>query len=154
MATGSRGIHVWVPLQRRHDFDYVRSFARDLATLMETRHPELVTTQQRKQKRGGRILIDVMRNAYAQTAVPPYAVRASGEAPVATPLRWEELSDSRLRSDGWTVQTLFRRLARRDDPWRGMGSQARTLTRARKRLDRMAEATGEASSRSRRSNRG
>jgi len=140
MTTGSRGIHVWVPLKRRHDFGYVRSFARDVAGVMEVRHPDLVTTQQRKRKRGQRILVDVMRNSYAQTAVPPYAVRPRGKAPVATPLRWEELSSSRLRPDRWTVRNLFRRLAGREDPWRGMDSQARTLTRARDRLDRLADA--------------
>jgi bifunctional non-homologous end joining protein LigD len=138
MTTGSRGIHVWVPLKRRHDFDYVRSFARDVARLMERRDPELVTTEQRKRKRGGRILIDVMRNAYAQTAVPPYAVRPHPKAPVATPIPWEELSDSRLRPDRWTVRNVFSRLARRDDPWREMSSRARTLTRARERLARLA----------------
>jgi bifunctional non-homologous end joining protein LigD len=142
MTTGSRGIHIWVPLERRHGFDEVRAFAREVAAVIEARHPNLVTTEQRKQKRRGRVLIDVMRNAYAQTAVPPYAVRPRGQGPVATPLRWEELSDSRLQPDRWTVSNLFRRLARREDPWRGMSSQARSLTRARQRLHRVPKSGG------------
>ena len=135
MTTGSRGIHVWVPLQRRASFDDAREFSRRVARLLERRHPDLVTTQQRKQKRGGRILIDVMRNAYAQTAVPPYAVRPRSQAPVATPLEWEELSDSRLRPDRWNARNLFRRLSRKGDPWSEIESHAAALGVASRRLD-------------------
>jgi bifunctional non-homologous end joining protein LigD len=135
MTTGSRGIHVWVPLQRRASFDEARDFARRVARLLERRHPELATTQQRKAKRKGRILIDVMRNAYAQTAVPPYAVRPRAEAPVATPLEWEELSDSRLRPDRWTIRNMLRRVSRKGDPWREIGSHAAPLAAASRRVD-------------------
>jgi bifunctional non-homologous end joining protein LigD len=90
-VTGSKGIHVWTPLRRRATFADVRPFARAVAELLTARHPEELTLEFRKSERGGRILVDVMRNAYAQTAVPPYAVRPLPGAPVATPLRWDEL---------------------------------------------------------------
>jgi bifunctional non-homologous end joining protein LigD len=134
MATGSRGLHVWAPLRRGEDFDEVREFARGAARLLAARHPDELTTEARKAKRGDRILLDVARNAYAQTAVPPYAVRPRPGAPVATPLEWKELSDSRLRPDRWTVKNLFRRLASKGDPWAGIGSHARGLAGPRKRL--------------------
>jgi len=76
-----------------------------------------------------------MRNAYAQTAVPPYAVRPLPGAPVATPIEWDELSDSRLRPDRWTVKTVMRRLDSKGDPWADIASFARGLSRARKQLD-------------------
>ena len=110
MTTGSRGYHVLVPLQRRLGFDDVRTFARDLAAVALRREPKLFTTEQRKAKRAGRVLIDVARNAYAQTAVAPYAVRARPGAPVATPLHWEELAESRTRADRWTLETIPGRL--------------------------------------------
>ena len=135
MATGSRGLHVWTPLRREGDFDEVKAFARDAARLLASRHPDELTTEARKAKRGDRILLDVARNAYAQTAVPPYAVRARAGAPVATPLEWKELSDSRLRPDRFTVRNLFRRLASKGDPWAEMGSHARGLAGPRKRLE-------------------
>jgi bifunctional non-homologous end joining protein LigD len=135
MATGSRGLHVWTPLRREADFDEVKAFARDAARLLASRHPDELTTEARKAKRGDRILLDVARNAYAQTAVPPYAVRARAGAPVATPLEWKELSDSRLRPDRFTVRNLFRRLASKGDPWAEMGSHARGLAGPRKRLE-------------------
>jgi bifunctional non-homologous end joining protein LigD len=134
-VTGSKGIHVWTPLRRRATFADVRPFARDLAELLVRRDPEALTTEFRKAERGGRILVDVMRNAYAQTAVPPYAVRPRPGAPVATPIEWDELSDSKLRPDRWTVKTVLRRLSVKGDPWADMKSFARGLSRARKRLD-------------------
>jgi bifunctional non-homologous end joining protein LigD len=134
-VTGSKGIHVWTPLRRRATFEDVRPLARDLAELLVARHPDELTTEFRKAERGGRILVDVMRNAYAQTAVPPYAVRPRPGAPVATPIEWDELSDSKLRPDRWTVKTVLRRLGAKGDPWSDIASFARGLSRARKRLD-------------------
>jgi bifunctional non-homologous end joining protein LigD len=139
MATGSRGLHVWVPIRRRSGFDEVRAFARDVARHLAELHPRHLTVEQRKAKREGRILIDVLRNGYAQTAVPPYAVRARSQAPVATPLQWDELSDSKLRPDRWTIRSLPRRLARRGDPWAGIARSARSLERSREKLDRLVE---------------
>jgi len=138
-VTGSKGIHVWTPLRRRATFEDVRPFARAVAELLAARHPDELTLEFRKSERGGRILIDVMRNAYAQTSVPPYAVRPLPGAPVATPISWDELSDSKLRADRWTVKKVLRRLAAKGDPWADIASFARGLTRAGKRLDRLVD---------------
>ena len=137
MTTGSRGVHVWVPLRRQARFDEVRSFARDVARVMVQRAPDQLTLEARKQKRAGRILIDIMRDAYAQTAVSPYAVRPRPGAPVATPLRWRELSDSSLRPDKFTLRNIDRRLARVGDPWEDIARHARALGPARRRLDEL-----------------
>jgi bifunctional non-homologous end joining protein LigD len=134
-VTGSKGIHVWAPLRRRAHFDETRELSRRAARVLAERHPDELTTEFRKEKRDGRILVDVMRNGYAQTAVPPYAVRPRPGAPVATPIEWEELSDARLRPDRWTVKTVLRRLAARGDPWAEMQSYARGIARARRRVD-------------------
>jgi bifunctional non-homologous end joining protein LigD len=134
-VTGSKGIHVWTPVRRRADFEEVKGFVDALAGLLAARHPDELTTEFRKAERGGRILVDVLRNRYAQTAVPPYAVRARPGAPVATPIAWDELSSSRLRPDGWTVRTLPRRLGAKGDPWEGMQQHARGLSGPAKRLN-------------------
>jgi bifunctional non-homologous end joining protein LigD len=135
MTTGSRGYHVVVALQRRADFATTRDFAHALAKLAAAREPRLFTNEQRKAKREGRILIDVMRNAYAQTSVAPYAVRARPNAPVATPLHWEELEDPKTTADRWTLASVPRRLQRDSDPWQAIAASAQTLTRARRALD-------------------
>jgi bifunctional non-homologous end joining protein LigD len=134
MTTGSRGLHVVVPLDRRWVFDRVREFARDAAALLARRNPDRLTTEHRKAKRGDRVFLDAGRNAYAQTVVAPYAVRALDGAPVATPLDWEELA--RLQDAGrYTLRNLFRRLARKGDPWRGIHRHAQSLVLPRRRLD-------------------
>jgi bifunctional non-homologous end joining protein LigD len=134
MTTGSRGYHVVVPLQRRLDFDAVREFARGVAELAAARHPEVFTIEQRKAKREGKILIDVQRNAYAHTSVAPYAVRAYPEAPVATPLFWDELDDKATHPRRWTVDSVPGRLEADGDPWQSLERGAQSLTRARKLL--------------------
>jgi bifunctional non-homologous end joining protein LigD len=136
-VTGSKGIHVWTPLRRRATFEDVRPFARAVAEVLVQRYPDDLTLEFHKSERGGRILVDVMRNAYAQTTVPPYAVRPRPGAPIATPIEWDELSDSKLRSDRWTVKNALRRLAAKGDPWTDINSYARGLARASKRLERL-----------------
>lgn len=135
-TTGSRGYHVLVPLRRAKDFDDVRRFARDVAEVLVERHPELLTLEARKDKRGDRVLVDVQRNGYGQTAVPAYAVRARPGAPVSTPIAWDELS--RVRPDQFTVRTVGRRLTRTNDPWREVGRTRQGLAEPARRLRRIA----------------
>jgi bifunctional non-homologous end joining protein LigD len=130
MTTGSRGYHVAVALRRRWEFDAVREFARGLAELATAREPEVFTTEQRKAKREGKILIDIQRNAYAHSAVSPYAVRAHPDVPVATPLYWGELEDPKTTAVRWTLASVPGRLERDGDPWKEIARHGQTLTRA------------------------
>lgn len=139
MTSGSRGLHVHVPLDRGADFDEVRAFAADAADLLVARHPDRLTRAQRKAKRGDRVFLDIMRNAYAQTAVVPYAVRAREGAPVATPLEWDELAGSDMGPRRYGIRNLFRRMSRKEDPWKGMGRRARGLAGPRTALDARRE---------------
>jgi len=143
MSTGSRGFHLVCPLQRRSDFDAVRELARGVAALALAREPRLLTTEQRRARRRGRILIDVMRNAYAHSAVAPYAVRARPHAPVATPLHWEELSDAATRPDAHTLRSLPERLERDGDPWREINRHAQPLSAAARRVSQALEELGQ-----------
>ena len=132
-TTGSKGLHVVAPLDRRASYDEVRSFAVRVATLLADRDDRL-TMEVRKAKRRGRVLIDIGRNAYGQTAVPPYAVRARAGAPVATPVGWDEDEGRSLTPRRYTVRNLSRRLAREGDPWAGMRRRRRSLRRAESAL--------------------
>ena len=73
---------------------------RDVAEVLARRHPDAITAEQRKDKRGMRIYADVMRNAYAQTVVASYGVRARPGAPVATPLSWSDVEDEAMAPEG------------------------------------------------------
>ena len=130
-TTGSRGLHVLVPLKRRADFDEVRAFARAIATELVQSDAKQLTLEVRKDKRAGRIFIDTARNAYAQTAAPPYAVRPRPGAPVAAPLDWRELEDSRLTSDRYTIHNIFDRLSKRGDIWKDVARHAQALPHKR-----------------------
>jgi bifunctional non-homologous end joining protein LigD len=121
MTTGSKGIHVVVALQRRYRFDQVRDAAVAVAAELVARRPKDLTMEFYKRKREDRLFVDVNRNGYAATAVPPYGVRPLPGAPVATPLHWDELSDRRLAAQRWTLRTV---LDRDPDVWAGIARAA------------------------------
>ena len=137
-TTGSRGLHVVVPLRREEGYDRVREFARRFASTLASRYPDELTTEQRKAKRRGRLYLDVGRNAYAQTAVAPYAVRALPGAPVATPLEWAELEETSLHARSFDVGNVVRRIEANGDAWRGLGRAAQSLSRPRRRLEALS----------------
>jgi bifunctional non-homologous end joining protein LigD len=140
-TTGGRGLHVHVRLNRRADFDAVRDFAHRTAEVLARRHPDAITTEQRKDKRGARIYADIMRNAYAQTVVASYGVRARPGAHVATPLDWAEVEDEKLEPGQFTMATIRARLdgmARSGhDPWAGFAQSGQGLGEAAKRLAKL-----------------
>ncbi|MDX3242024.1 DNA polymerase domain-containing protein [Streptomyces sp. ME18-1-4] len=156
MTTGSRGLHVVVPLDGSHGsdgsdgsdrsnssdgsggseglgFEEVRGFARDAAELLVAEHPDRLTTAARIKDRGNRLYLDVQRNAYAQTAVAPFTVRARPGAPVATPITWEQLDDPELGPRRWTIADAAEQA--RTNPWSGVTWRGRALGPARRRLD-------------------
>jgi bifunctional non-homologous end joining protein LigD len=108
--SGQSGVHVLVPLDPVHDFDTVRGFFEAFARDLSARHPDLLTADYVKDDRRGRILIDYAQNARAKTTVAPYSVRPKPGAPVAAPVRWDELDDPDLRPNRWTITTIFDRL--------------------------------------------
>lgn len=136
-TTGGKGLHVHVPLDRQSGFDAVREFAADLARTLAAQHPEL-TTEQRKGSRGDRVYLDVMRNAYAQSVIAPYAARARPGAAVATPLHWAEVEDKTLDPGAFTIRTIAQRLDSGGDPWDGLTRRRYGLATLRRRLDQVS----------------
>jgi bifunctional non-homologous end joining protein LigD len=122
-TTGSRGLHVTVPIEPKHDFDTVRAFAKEISQQLVKENPDRATLQMRLDKRDGKVFIDYLRNAWAQTAVAPYAVRAREGAPIATPIAWKELTSS-LEPRAYTVKNIFRRISRKGDIWEHIADQA------------------------------
>jgi bifunctional non-homologous end joining protein LigD len=136
-TTGSRGLHVVTPVKGDTDFDTARQFTRDVAEVVAADDPAHRTVEMRKANRGDRVYLDVMRNAYAQTAAAPYTVRARRGAPVATPLEWDELDRRGLRADRFTIRDVGKRVAENGDPWADMQRRARSLTRPAQRLAKL-----------------
>ena len=136
-TTGSRGLHVVIPIKPLHTFDVVRKFASDIAEHLIIHNPKQLTLEVRKDKRNGRLFMDVMRNALGQTAVAPYAVRAYPKAPVATPIFWDELKNKKLRSNTYTIENIFQRLKKKSDPWKEFKRSARSISAAQKRIEKL-----------------
>jgi bifunctional non-homologous end joining protein LigD len=134
-TTGSRGLHVVVPLDGKSSFTEVRQFSQAVARLLAARRPEQLTTEHRKNKRGDRLFIDTGRNAYAQTFAAPYTVRPRPGAPVAAPLDWSELGKG--DSQRYNIRNIFRRLGRKDDPWESMWKRRCSLQEPMRRLKAM-----------------
>lgn len=116
-TTGSSGYHLVIPLRRGDTFDQVRDKLKKLSDELVQAHPDLLTAEQRKKKRGDKVYLDIARNAYAQTSVSIYSVRALPGAPVATPLTLAELDRSELSPRSYTVDNIFRRLAQKKVVW-------------------------------------
>lgn len=135
-TTGSKGLHVVVPLDRSASFDTVRAVAERLAAVLERAFPDELTTAQRKAKRGDRVYLDIGRNAYGQTAVAPYAVRPLPGAPIATPLDWDEALAGDMHPQRYTLTNIFRRLGAKDDPWTGIDRNPVSIEALGKALDR------------------
>src|SRR5699024_8754659 len=117
MTTGSTGLHVMIPIKPELNFDEVLKFTQKISEHLEKLHPEKLTSEIRKEKRGNKIYVDVMRNAYGQTSVAPYSLRSRKNASVATPLDWEELNRI-ISSQAYTLANIFKRLGKKEDPWK------------------------------------
>jgi bifunctional non-homologous end joining protein LigD len=130
-SSGSRGLHVVVPLVPAAETDAVKVFSMVVAEALAARHPDELTTEGRIADRDGRLYLDIGRNGYAQTMAAPYAVRARPGAPVSVPLDWSELDE--FDPGRHTLRNIAERLAR-PDPWVGMDQAATTLDKARARL--------------------
>jgi bifunctional non-homologous end joining protein LigD len=129
-TSGSRGLHLVVPLAGGEDFDPVREVAALLAAELTRRHPRELTTEHLKAKRAGRVYLDIGRNAYAQTAVAAYSVRARDGAPVSTPLDWTELASKKLGARTFTIRNVLDR----PDPWAGWRRRKCSMSSIGKKL--------------------
>jgi bifunctional non-homologous end joining protein LigD len=118
-TSGGKGLHVVVPIAPRVDWDTAKAFTQNVAEAMSRAHPDRYVAIMSKRARRGRIFIDWVRNGRGATAVAAYSTRARAQAPVSTPLAWDELSEG-LRSDHFTVDNLRERLDfLKRDPWKG-----------------------------------
>jgi len=134
-TSGSRGLHVVVPLKRDSDFDSVRAFARQIAETAVEQNPKHRTLEARKSGRRGRVYVDTNRNAYAHTVAPAYAVRARPGAPVSVPFDWHELQKKDLRPDDVTFRNVFARIEKIDDPWKDFWRNAVSLKKGHPKLE-------------------
>jgi len=110
MTTGKSGLHIWYPVQRVKTFDERRDDIKVMAQELEKQYPNLLTTEVRIENRKEKIFLDYLRNAYGQTSVCPFSLRANTSAGIATPIEWPELATIESASH-YHFYNIFRRLA-------------------------------------------
>jgi bifunctional non-homologous end joining protein LigD len=116
-TTGSRGIHVYVPIVRNTSQKDVWRFAKEFSRQLAARHPKIVTAEYRVAKRpAGRVLVDYNQNAWNRTLASVYSVRPKPAATVSTPVTWKEI-ESGIRMDDFTMRTAPPRLKKLGDLW-------------------------------------
>jgi bifunctional non-homologous end joining protein LigD len=125
-STGGKGLHVVVPIKPEHEWPVVKDFAHRLVLEMEQREPELYVTKMTKASRKNRIYLDYLRNDRDATAIAPYSPRARHGAPVAMPLRWNELEAKELPRFYLSGFTEWRSRLRQD-PWKAMATVKQRL---------------------------
>jgi bifunctional non-homologous end joining protein LigD len=117
-TTGSKGLHVYVPIVRGPVQKQVWTFAKALAQELASRHPALITAEYRVAKRPrGRVLVDYNQNAWGRTLASIYSVRPRAEATVSTPVTWKEI-DRGVRLEDFTLENVPARVARLGDLWK------------------------------------
>jgi bifunctional non-homologous end joining protein LigD len=132
-TTGGKGLHVVLPLARRHGWDELKAFTRAVVEGMVASQPDRFTSNPLKARRRGRIFVDYLRNGRGATSIAAYSTRSRPGAPVSTPLAWEEL-DGDVRADTYTIENLPERLeSLAADPWREMSAVKQSITAAMKR---------------------
>jgi bifunctional non-homologous end joining protein LigD len=131
-TSGSRGIHVLVPIARRHTFGDAREFASIVAGALARAHPGLVTTEWAKAKRRG-VLVDANQNRPGATNATVYSVRPRAGATVSTPLRWEEVTPG-LDPTAFTMDAVVDRVAREGDLFAGVLAGKQSLAKALRAL--------------------
>jgi bifunctional non-homologous end joining protein LigD len=131
-TSGADGMHVLVPIQRRHTYEDTRRFAEIIAGALARTHRGLVTTEWTKAKRRG-VLIDANQNGEGKTIASVYSVRPKAGAPVSTPLRWDEVNE-RLNPSIYSMQVVLDRVSREGDLYEEVLKTRQSLTKALKAI--------------------
>jgi bifunctional non-homologous end joining protein LigD len=135
-TTGSKGLHVVVPIDGKATFAEVDALCHAIAKRLCTQHPDLVTTEFYKKDRKGRLFFDTMRNQLGSTFVAAYSLRGKRGAPVSAPITWAEVDDPALQPDGIRLGDVRARLDSIGDPWATLREQLGSVAAATARLAR------------------
>jgi bifunctional non-homologous end joining protein LigD len=133
-TSGSRGIHVYVPIEPRYDYETIAHFAERIATIVAKENPKVATVERSlKRRKRGQIYMDHMQNARGKSVVAPYSVRPKAGAPVSAPLEWKEIEKCKFTPQDFTIKNIWKRLERKGDLFK-------PVLNARQRLDTAIEA--------------
>jgi bifunctional non-homologous end joining protein LigD len=138
-TTGSKGLHVVVPLDDTAAYDEAGALATRIAARLCRRHRDAMTMEFYKKDRKGRLFLDVMRNAIGATFVAPYSLRGKPGAPASVPITWAEVDDPAMASDAIRLRDVRARLEARGDPWHDLRARPGSVAAARRTLDQLED---------------
>ena len=115
-TSGSRGIHVYVPVEPRYDYEAIAELAAQVAGVVAREQSEVATVERSKRKRGERMIyVDHMQNARGKSVVAPYSVRPKPGATVSAPLEWKEVERKKIKTSDFHIKNMLRRVERKGD---------------------------------------
>ena len=127
-TSGSRGIHVYVPVEPRYDYGSIAELAEQVATAVAREQSEVATVERSKRKRGERMIyVDHMQNARGKSVVAPYSVRPKPGATVSAPLEWKEVERKKIKTSDFHIKNMLRRLERKGDLFAPVLKQRQSL---------------------------
>jgi bifunctional non-homologous end joining protein LigD len=137
-TSGSRGIHVYVPVKPVYDYERAAKFAEGLATLIARERPEVATVERAlKKRKRGQIYLDHMQNARGKSVVAPYSVRPKPGASVSAPLEWREVEAKKITPRDFTIKNILRRVERKGDLFRPVLAGGQRLEKASEALEEL-----------------
>ena len=132
-TSGSSGLHVYVPLKNRYEYETVKNFAHVVASLVQEQLPDTTSLVRSLSKRGSNIYIDYLQNRTGQTLASVYSLRPVPGAQVSTPLEWKEVTH-KLHPSQFTIKNIFKRLEKKGDLFAPVIKEGESLSKALKNL--------------------
>ena len=132
-TSGATGLHVYIPLAAKYDYDAIKIFAELIAHTVNVRLPQTTTTIRTIQKREEKIYIDFLQNRPGQTLAAPYSVRPKPGATVSTPLEWKEVN-AKLSPSQFTIKNMMKRLDKKGDLWKPVLGKGANIDKILKKI--------------------
>ncbi len=139
-TSGATGMHVYVPLGARYSYYQAEEFARIVVVVVHRRHPDFTSKERDPNRRKGKVYLDYLQNRQAQTVAAPYSLRPLKGAPVAAPLKWEELS-KKIDPLDFNIKSIFPRLDKVGDLWNGVDGPGIDMRSCLEKLDKVYKET-------------
>jgi bifunctional non-homologous end joining protein LigD len=116
-TSGATGLHIFIPLGAKYDYDLAKQFVQVLVTLVNQKLPKITSLERSPKKRQKKIYLDYLQNRHGQTLAAPYSVRPKPGATVSTPLEWDEVN-KKLDPKNFTIKNIFKRIDKKGDLWK------------------------------------
>ncbi|MCW3072528.1 MAG: dependent ligase [Bacteroidetes bacterium] len=134
-TSGASGLHVFIPLGAKYNYDIVKTFAELIAQTVNARIPSITSILRSPKKRQKKVYLDFLQNRRGQTLAAPYSVRPKPGATVATPLEWKEVN-SKLDPSDFTIKTILKRLDKKGDLWKPVTGKGADLMKILKKMNK------------------